>query len=402
LGASEHSDPDAAARELGALIRLEIASLTAALSELFQTLPPELRRPSTLAKSLRIDTPLASRLLRLAHATDAEEAVELLPTMNQLRRAVSQAGEAAPGPAADAAISTIDRFQELISEMGGDQRGFESLVSVLSPSGIPRVESQRRREAFRANAHLWGMSVDTIWFLVFINPSAVQRTYNTAIVHGYLGARTIRPSMEFRLRTRVSNVPVSPDAPPQPTAHAASSMSVLPEFSSVAGQSIEHDSPDATGFEQTRILLRGRKPSDAATFFVRILRSGVSLDPEDWDWDNTFLTKWPAANLVVDFVAPVGTTDPASLTAAAFARNDNIDRAFDLRPEDRVPLHEKPRYLGALRRPPPVACVPRLGEVFADSARQLGVEGGMFDMYRLHVEHPMLHALVQMHVRLRR
>src|SRR5690349_21978367 len=117
-----------------------MSGLCASLSRLLDHLPAPVERAAELERALQIDSPLAWRVFRIARAVDPAEAVEHLPTVNQLRRAVGQAEGHVPKAVYDGAMSAIERLGGIVSSLGGDQRGFESLVSALSPGGVRRVE----------------------------------------------------------------------------------------------------------------------------------------------------------------------------------------------------------------------------------------------------------------------
>lgn len=385
-----------------ARIRADITALTTALAALFDELPSEARRPSTLAKLLKLDNPLASRLLRLSQVTEPAEAVDLLPTLNQLRRAVTRAAGAAPGkPAADAALA-LERFATLVDELGGDQRGFESLVSMLSPSGVRRVELQHRREAYRANMHLWGMCLETVSFTVLQVPGREQGTFDAAFTYGYVGARTIRPNVPFRVRSRL-RVAAAPDAPEHVTvdSNPMGELTLLSEFSTVTGANLVALPKEADGFERSQIVLEGHRPSDAATIFARGVRRGMRHAPGDLTWNSSFMINWPAANLHIDLISPVGTTVPGDMAVMAYARHDDVLGAYQRREDDRIPLHETIRFQAGLKRLPPVSCVPRLPEVFVSTIRWMDLEDMEFDVYRVHIEYPMLHAMISTRLKLR-
>lgn len=383
-------------------IRAEVTALTTALAAMLDELPPEARRPSTLAKLLKLDNPLASRLLRLSQTTEPAEAVDLLPTLNQLRRAVTRAGAAAPGKAAADAAVALDRFAALVDDLGGDQRGFESLVSMLSPSGVRRVELQHRREAFRANMHLWGMCLDTVSFTVLQVPGREEGTFDAAFIYGYVGARTIRPNVPFRVRSRL-RVAMEPDAPEHVTVETSpmGDVAVLSEFSTVTSANVVALPREADGFERSQIYLEGHRPSDAATIFARGVRRGMRHAPGDLTWNSSFMINWPAANLHVDLISPVGTTVPGDMAVMAYARHDDVLGAYQRREEDRIPLHESVRFQGGVTRLSPLSCVPRISEVFGSTVQWMGLEGTAFDVYRVHIEYPMLHAMVATRLTLR-
>ncbi len=183
-------------------IRDDVAWLSATLAKLFAQLPGPTARSTDLAHTLGVDKPLGSRLFRIARSADPAEAVGLLPTVNQLLRAVRTAGAKAPGAAADEALAAAERLAAAVEELGGDQRRFESVVSATSPKGVRRVELAQRRGAFRANTHLWGGSVDCTAGVLALLPGSDPGMVDGVYVFGNVGVKATRAGVRLPLGVR--------------------------------------------------------------------------------------------------------------------------------------------------------------------------------------------------------
>lgn len=381
-----------------AQIRACVAELTTSLSALFNALPSPARRAPGLVKELGIDNPLACRLLRVANAADPAEAVEFLPTVNQIKRAVDRASVKAPAPIAEAARSAVARFDELVTELGVDQRGFESLVSALSPGGVRRVEMQHRRAAYRANSHLWGCSSELITTTMILVPNEEGRHLDMHAIRGYVGMRITRPNAHVVFGSRMREPARAPDGRLITDGSSISDAQLLSEFSTVEGASLK-EFGDITGFRGTRVEFKGVRPSDAETMFIRrFVPHFVPTNTNEYAASNT-LCSWPTAMFQVDIVMPAGVADPASLAAEAYARREDPKGAFALEAYERVPQFESPRSaLGVTSLPPSREC-PQLPEIFATVAGPFIKRGLKFDAFRLQVPFPMLHSLQCLKVR---
>src|SRR5262245_54157825 len=254
-------------------LRVVMTGLCGARSRLLDHLPAPVERAAELERALSIDSPLAWRVFRIARAVDPAEAVEHLPTVNQLRRAVAQAEGQVPKGVLDTATGAVERLGGIVSSLGGDQRGFESLVSALSPGGVRRVELTHRRSAFRANVHLWGMHVRCLSLLVVIHPNKETGAHDGYFVHGYHDARPTRPGVPMILRSRLKANFVAPRGTPVPSAasgdaapppHVSHDTDFLEAFSTLARPALSVTARD-DGFVETHVSFKGVSPADAET-----------------------------------------------------------------------------------------------------------------------------------------
>jgi hypothetical protein len=384
--------------KVDAEIRACVADLTSSLSALFAALPAGSRRAPGLVKELGIDNPLACRLLRVANAADPAEAVEFLPTVNQIKRAVERAGTKAPAPIADAARTAVVRFDELVTELGIDQRGFESLVSALSPGGVRRVEMQHRRAAFRANAHLWGSSAEYVSTTMILVPNEQGRHLDLHAVRGYVNMRITRPNATVVFGSRMRGPLRNADGTISNDAASISDACLMTDFSTIQNVSLIENGA-ITGFRGTRVEFKGLRPSDAETMFIRrFVPNFVPTNTNEYAASNT-LCSWPAAMFQVDIAIPSGLSDPGSMVAEAYARREDPKGVFDLEPDERVPQFDVPKAVTNVTALPPTRECPQLAEIFASIVAPFLKRGLRFDVYRLQVPFPMLHSLQCLKVR---
>ena len=385
-------------------IRAEVARLSSSLEALFRHLPGAGRRALDLVRSLGIDNPLACRVLRVAHAADPAEAVEFLPTVNQIRRVVELAAERAPGAEADSARAAMQSFEQLVDELGVDQKGFESLVSALTPRGVRRVEMAHRRAAYRANAHMWGVSAECMVQVTVLLPDKEGKKLDLHAIDGFVGARITRPNARviFAARTRPDNM--TPDemisraaAERDQVGRELPAAALLTEFSTLQGAALRE--VQYAGFRGTRVDFKGVRPADAENIFIhRHVKGIVGLDSDEYARSNSMIS-WPTMMLHKDLVLPAGYTDPTTLSQRAFARREDPKAVFEFDPEDEVPLLESPAMYLNVDAAPHTANVPRLPEIVSWILDSHGARGTRLDVYRGEVEFPMLHSMISMMVR---
>lgn len=384
-------------------IRTEVAALSSSIAALFSMLPNGGRRAPDLVKALGIDNPLACRVLRVAHAADPAEAVEFLPTVNQIKRVVDLAAERSPGVEAQTAQAAVLKFERVVDELGIDQKGFESLVSALSPRGVRRVEMAHRRAAYRANAHMWGVSTECMAMVMILIPDATGEKLDLHAVSGFVGARITRPNARvmFAARTRPDNI--SPDE----MIHSAAgkellgkdlpAATLLTEFSTLRGAALRE--VQYAGFRGTRVDFKGVRPSDAENIFIhRHVRGVVAVNSDEFAKANSMVS-WPAMMLHKDLILPAGYTDPTTLSHRAFARREDPKAVFELDLEDQTPLLEEPQAFVGVTSAPSSANVPRVSEIVEWIFDRHGARGMRMDVYRSEIEFPMMHSMINLQVR---
>src|SRR5262249_23121903 len=148
-----------------------------------------------LERALGLQTPLAWRIYRLSRAADAASAVEFLPTVRQLERVVAKAAKSVPAAIIDRANAAVAQVAAVVEQVGGNQGGFESVASGLSPAGVRRVEIEHRRAAFRGNSHLWGLQAGCLVACGIEQPGAEPGTRDGIVVRGLLDLQALRPDV---------------------------------------------------------------------------------------------------------------------------------------------------------------------------------------------------------------
>jgi hypothetical protein len=380
-------------------IRCVMSGLCTALSKLLDQFPMAIEKAADLERALRIDSPLAWRVFRIARAVDPAEAVEHLPTVNQLRRAVAQSSGIAPPGAFEAATAAVERLGDIMTSLGGDQRGFESLVSALSPGGVRRVELQHRRSAFRANVHLWGMHVRCLSLMVIIHPNPKTGEIDGYFVHGYHDVRPTRPGVPMILRSRLKAETQRPDPAGAPQPAVSHETDFLESFSTLPRPALAV-SAVKDGFVETRIGFRGISPADAETIMLgRYVQRAFDISEEVCDLK--MIVTWPCEMLHADVFMPTGLTDPSAPAVELYTCRDDPRQAFELRREDRAAFHEQVKTFTGVERPPPSAAYPHMREIFDDAMARhgWGGQGAKYDLYRVQVPYPMMHGLVRLVIR---
>lgn len=377
-------------------VRAVVMELCSALAAMVDGLPQPIRKAADLERALSLQTPLAWRVFRLSRATDAADAIEFLPTVKQLERVIAKAAAHVGDEAARRAEAAVERLGALMEEVGGDQRGFESLVSGLSPAGVKRVEIEHRRAAFRGNTHLWGLQARCLLACAVERPGSAPDKRDGCSIRGMLDLQTMRPDVPLMIQARMhftacnsghaASEPKIPVLPGQP--EWMSDLNLLTQFGGPRLPRL-HTEVTPDGWQRTLARVPGIGRTEAVSFYLHQSYRGA---PEDDEPGLGMLVEIPTEWLHLEFLVPVGWTDPSTRRTAAYANRHDVKRAYQCRPSDRIPMHEAAQHFAARETVPPAPEVPHWPEIVRHVLKEQGWWGQKFDVYRCLVQYPMLHA----------
>lgn len=378
-------------------VRTAVMELGAALAGVVDSLPQPIRRAADLQRALGLQTPLAWRVYRLSRAPDAAAAVEFLPTVKQLERVIAKAAKLVPTTVAERANAALSQFATVVDQVGGDQRGFESVASGLAPAGVRRVEHEHRRAAFRGNAHLWGVQCRCLIACAVERPGLAPGTRDGITLRGLIDLQALRSDIplvveahqHFAAGTLIERDPAAPAAPPTvargPT---KSDLRLLPQFGGPRFPELRTVQV-GNGWQETQACLPGIGRADAVSFYLHQTFTGA----EDDDAPGLgMLVETPAEALHLEFIVPHGWTDPRTARVQAFASRHDVKRAYELRAADRVPLHDKVEHFAARANVPASPEIPHWPDIVRHILMERGWLDASFDVYRCRIAYPMLHA----------
>jgi hypothetical protein len=375
-------------------VKSAVLELATSLAGVIDTLPHTIRRAADLEKALGLQTPLAWRIFRLSQAGDAPEAVEYLPTVKQLERVLDKVAKTSPAPVVDRARAALSQFNSVVEEFGGDQRGFESLVSGLSPAGVRRVEIDHRRSAFRGNTHLWGLQCRCLIACAVERPGARPATRDGLAIRGLLDLQTMRPDLPLMVQTRMhftalqggpkSSAPSNLTEPPA----WRSDLEIMPQFGGPRLPELYTQLTD-DGWQQTMARVPGIGRAEAVSFYLRQVFRGAEEDDQP---GLGMLAEIPAEWLHLEYLVPRGWTDPSTVRVRSYACRHDVKKAYEVRDSDRIPLHDQVQHFGGRKDVPASSEIPHWPDVVRQVLKDQGWWGESFDIYRCIVPFPMLHA----------
>lgn len=346
---------------------------------------PDVRRPADLERALGVDRPLAWRVFRTATAHEPPQILQYLPTTNQLTRVLRIVRKCGVSVSkVDAVQETIARFEECVRATAGDRASFVALLSGHLKQGQMPLEQRVRRDAFRANAHLWGNQCRTLAFLAVLNPSIDGRSLNSFTVRGWVDLHSSRPERSILLFSRF-HVKEGSDAV------LAGSLDLIGGTGSVRDRTLTTiDNVD--GPQETHIRLPSVGREGRISTFVR--QHFENLQPVYDPFRMIHVVCLPAETIVFDLLTPLGWADPNSVKASAYARPHHVNNAIERRSVDAIPIFEEPVYTSGVTNVTHSPDIKHWPELVKPVMMERGWFGSTFDHYRLRIPFPMLHSAV--------
>ena len=271
------------------MIRRAGDRLRSAIRALINALPDEEQGISAMSRYLDVHKATCQRIVEgIERSGDGAAALVRFPGVAGLRLVVEAAQHrGVPSATAEAALSAIAGYEELLSQNGKTQRGLVQLVSSLrrniddsGQADDPASPTRSRRALFEAAREVSGEEVDVkaACSLMMPHPSDPKRLFVCVIsslngVRRQLFSRPIVPfvlgaswSRSFAGATRSRPSNPSPDLP---------TFELLPDFSTPNLNLVKLEAADA----RTLLLVDLKKPADAP--HTGASRRGVTLGPAD-------------------------------------------------------------------------------------------------------------------------
>jgi len=181
-------------------------TLSGSLGAVLDSLPGAPHRPQELARALKLNKTLSSRLTKTARTSDPWTSAQTVPGPQGLRMFLKAASKQGVGREAIAAAEeAVMRFDQLIRRDVGDRDAFDAMVSDSLVHTPNKFEMYNKQAMFKAVANLKGVKVDTCLRTYLVHPGSDPARHDYAMILGLLGLRRLRP----RATVQVSNVHIS-------------------------------------------------------------------------------------------------------------------------------------------------------------------------------------------------
>lgn len=170
------------------------SELASSFQALLSRLPGAPHRPQELARELRINKDLSSRILKATESRDPIATTHLMPGPEPLRRLIRAAARRnVNGEAVRSAEQSVRRFEQLIRNVAGDRSGLDTIISAWLPQVREKAELLSKQAVFKGMSQIKGAAADVDFITRFVHPAADGDGYDYVLLSGSLGLRRLRP-----------------------------------------------------------------------------------------------------------------------------------------------------------------------------------------------------------------
>jgi hypothetical protein len=157
-------------------------------------------RPTDLARQLRLDKTLAWRVARFVEEPDPLRAARHFPGGGGVAIVLRAAERHGVDAERVEAVRLADRaLRDFVRQHAGDRRSFEAMLA--RGRRDPRVESDERREFFRAGSVVWGVRAQAQVLALMLRPSdSLDGMLDVLQVGGLVGLERLRPDLPWIVR----------------------------------------------------------------------------------------------------------------------------------------------------------------------------------------------------------
>jgi hypothetical protein len=356
------------------------------------------RRLTDIAAALGIDTKLAWKITRILELHDPYAAGLYMPGASGIRILSRAATEKGVDAGTVRGLEEASRgFEQLQRTHAGDRRTLDMLLSGLAEEEQDRHDLQQRKDAFHANASLWGVSAGMRLMAFVVRGSrAHPDRLEVAHIAGLFGISRTRPNVPWRvaqLRAEDEAGDVSRPAarrPVDPGVPAGVGPPVLRAFTSLnAPELVPLRTPDGRTEYRLGEGPIGRRSSFDLVLAEYLADAGpVYRTEQDDQISVTSRNRTPAERLVLDLIVERDLYGPLSPTPTLVSELWGERPPTDPDDPERLPLHEKVGFAGRGLSAFHHRHVPRHRELMAHVFHAQGWEAERFDTYRIEMQYP--------------
>ncbi len=369
-----------------------------ALAELIAALPEgsSIRRPVDLRKTLDVDTSLAWRTFRIAHADDPLEISEYFLSAGQVNTLIDAAlRKRVPEPVIAEVRAATSTCNDLLRKHAGSRESLRMMVGSLRENNTNLIDEKCRRSLFRQNSLVWGQEIDVNLACVILQPGSAQDTTH-AVIRGLVDFHMLRPGKGPVLTMETNQITDDPAPFLGERIHVpiVAHDEVLREFCS-PDLAINVSSRDADD-PRAHIKLSGIGRQSAVNYY-QLFTHAVACDGLSYAHRLLFLR--PAAVMHADILMPA-IDHPRKVTAHVYGDMEHMGTLPDVfDPDDIMPIEVSPTYLGAMTDMQPAIGVSRYPEMVRRVLEHLGWYGRTFDVYRCRLTYPIMNTTFRIEVR---
>jgi hypothetical protein len=383
-----------------------LQGLRTALAGIVASVPGGAAKPVEMQRALNIDMKLSCKVFKVIGAAGPLAAGPHVPGISALRTFLHAASAVGvQEPLVNAAVLAAAEFDRVVATHAGDRATFDSMISSLANIGdATRITLEHRRAAFRAQRHIFGLQAKALLKCMVVQPSADPRLLDFVQISGFLLLRQLRPDAPLVIsRVRTTNddgtVREIGREPLDPTPDQTFGNALLREFCSQPPPQYRAVQT-APGMVCGELISNGVGKKGAITCLEgHVARAAVPRyrDAGNSVGANNARIRVPCEALILDLLVheeAFGALRPIGFTCAE--NLGEVPAPSTCAEWQRLDPRESVAYLG---KGPSVLYAADFSR-YADLGRyifdRLGWDGTRFDVYRCHVEYPVLPSTVVM------
>ncbi len=380
-----------------AVDRLRLAS-----SGILRELPRKLSTAAEFADHLGLSRKLGWQVWTLATASNAAEAIGVIPG----RGAISQFLKAAKKHKVGA--SFLQQFEQaargidaLVEVHAGDRSSLDTLLQAIAGEKGDHVSEATRRSAFRANSDIFGFQTETWLSTTILWPGSDPKRADVASLHGRVGLRRLRPNVpcvwpEFvslgqdESSPRVQHAtPLVPDAETQ-----GAPPPMIPEFCSKPIPFMRLAKPEGAECLRAVELIEGPIGDTGTVTCVtgEVIRNCTSryATPDGPPIYLSAQLEFPARLFIGDLIVHRDLTHLMELDASVLRYGgEHTGDPHRALPSERLPVPCAFEHLGAGLTAVKLQEMPRYLELIDWTCRKLGWDAQQLEVHRVRLSYPV-------------
>jgi hypothetical protein len=388
--------------------RAAASSVRDALAQLVASIPAPISRPYDLQRTLKIDSKVCWQVFNVIRGGDPLSGARHIPGAPSLRRLLKATARLkVPAPVIESVNSAIDRFNGIVESHAGDRVVFDSMVSAASPGGADAgVELVYRRNAYRANCHLYGMHVNTFSRLALVRRAAGVEGVDECFANMKVGLLRLRPGASTRVHVYAKQPLPDPNSPSTATYYspldsAAAERYGVPLMPEFCSQPLPTLQTIDVGDGWVRSELAGRDVGlrSAVRLAFSSVGRGIPL-AQGVDgrrvWLSSTLITVPTALLIKDIAVhrpSFGIVEPEAVVYSSSSGDETLEQAARA---DAFPAMAEIERLGTGSELTGSKEIPDYRGFVQAVCHGLSWGVAEFDFYRVRIAYPVLNSVVRL------
>ena len=364
--------------------------LQRSLRSLLESSPTQVERATDVQRVIEVAASLAWQVFRVSRSESLSEVARLVPLPDAMSIFLDAAQKKSFSKASLREVRTAyDDYDKFVDKHAGTRSAFQAMVSSLGEDESQDSELKTRRNAFRANAELWGLRASLVYRCLIITGTPDEAHGASVILQGTRKLQALKPNRTLPVCRR--KVTVTLDADGVDRELIPMGTSILREFSSDPLPEVTTQIKGDFAHDYTTLQHVGKTAE--VDLFVSTRMPSV-LDPDERQFGLTSMIRIPADHFVADLLVPQGLMDMNTAKYRSSGCLEDVSAAENGEARFHMHASRDGEYVGndidALHDP----VFPRCPELMRFVLRELGASKVTFDIFRCHVKFPLLHSCI--------